>query len=434
MQRTSFLIFWMAALYVSSNALATPPVTASTKPIVIQQEAALSTSAVAATWAPVIADHPAPHIALILPLKTNSAELARAATIVQQGFQAAATIADTNLPVRTYPCADEATEVVTQYRQALVNGARAVAGPLTRNGVTALASYPNSTIPTLALNVTEAAILPRHLYLFGLPSEQEAKQIAQLATLAGLKHATIISTGSTLSKRLATAFSEEWLRQGGTITADVLFNSQKLDTLAQLPVAPWPKGTHPATPASASTSASNRVLPNPVAPGNMVFLATDHAKARLIRPYLNPSLPVYATSLLFKGNANKLPNFDLNEINFVDMPWLLQPDHPAVMIYPRSETALDAELDRLYALGIDAYRLIGVLLNRQASTNLSLDGVTGQIHLLKQQFIRQPSPAFFKQGLGLTEETLANLNAAKLAARAAEASGQASSAPIAENH
>jgi outer membrane PBP1 activator LpoA protein len=141
---------------------------------------------------------------------------------------------------------------------------------------------------------------------------------------------------------------------------------------------------------------------------------------------LNPSLPVYATSLVFEGNANTLANFDLNEIHFADMPWLLQPDHPAVMIYPHSAILLEPEVDRFYALGIDAYRLVNMLQTNHTASELPLDGVTGQIHLSSQQFVREPIPAFFRHGLGLTPEALAALNAAKEAAKEA---ANASSAP-----
>jgi outer membrane PBP1 activator LpoA protein len=415
MQRISFFVFGLAALYGSHSALATPQAAILAKPVAAKQEVPASASAVAAL--PILQpDNPAPHLALLLPLKAKSPELAHAAELVQQGFQAAASV-QAGLPLRIYPCTDEASEIVTLYRQALLNGAQAVAGPLTRNGVSALAAYPDITLPTLALNVADAAHAAPNLYFFGLPSEQEARQAAQLATMAKLKYATIISTGTPLSKRLAAAFSEEWRRQGGTITADVLFNAHQLADLANLPVAPWAKGTKPPTPVLYSETGErivpNRPQPQAIAPGNVVFLATDYVNARLIRPYLNPNLPVYATSLLFKGNNNKLSNFDLGDINFVDMPWLLQPDHPAVMIYPRAAVALDAEMERLYALGIDSYRLLNILLSHHLATELPLDGVTGQVRLQKQQFVRLPMPAFFKQGLGLTEETLAALNAAK---------------------
>jgi outer membrane PBP1 activator LpoA protein len=101
------------------------------------------------------------------------------------------------------------------------------------------------------------------------------------------------------------------------------------------------------------------------------------------------------------------------------MPWLLQPDHPAVMIYPHSTSLLEPEVDRLYALGIDSYRLVYSLIANRPNNVMPLDGVTGRIHLNGQQFQREPIPAFFRQGLGLTPETLAALNAAKAAAKAA---------------
>lgn len=364
-----------------------------------------------------VPDHPAPHIALLLPLKSPA--FAQVADIVQQGFNAAAGVQQ-GLPVRVYASGDEAKEVVALYRQAIANGALAVAGPLTRNGVSALAAYPDITVPTLALNVAEATGNTNKLYFFGLSAENEARQIAQIAAAAGLHDTTIISTGTALSKRLAAAFAEEWKRLGGSITAEVLFTGD-FSVLTKLPVAPWPEGTEPlpvsAVSATGEPIASSRPLPPPIAPGNMAFLAAEHAPARLIRPYINPTLPVYATSQLFTGNASKLENFDLNEVHFVDMPWLLQPDHPAVMIYPRAAAPLDPEMDRFYALGIDAYRLVSALLSNRADT--ALDGVTGRISLYKQQFLREPIPAFFRQGLGLTPETLAALNAAKAEAKAA---------------
>lgn len=430
MQRFSFGILFLAALYVSASANATPA-----------QLAAASSSPVAASSvsaaAPVlphesptpVADNPAPHIALLLPLKSPA--FARAAEILQQGFTAAAGIQQ-GLPVRVYASADESKEVIALYQQAIANGAIAVAGPLTRNGVSALAAYPGITIPTLALNLAESAVGTNKLYFFGLPAENEARQVAQLAAEQGLHDATIVSTGTPISKRLAAAFAEEWKNLGGSITAEVLFTGS-FSALTNLPVAPWPEGMEP-KPASAVSATgepipSNRPLPPPIAPGNMAFLAAEHDKARLIRPYLNPTLPVYATSQLFVGNTNKLNNFELNEVRFVDMPWLLQPDHPAVMIYPRAATSLEPEMDRFYALGIDAYRLVYILLTGHTDSALPLDGVTGKISLNRQQFQREPTPAFFRLGLGLTRETLAALNAAKAEAKAAAKQPENESAP-----
>lgn len=320
---------------------------------------------------PVPAEPVVPHIALLLPLKSPS--FAKAADAVQQGFLAAAEVGKTakSLPVRVYPFSDESAEIVAQYHKAVTAGAVAVAGPLTRNGVAALAADPNLPVPTLALNMIEGT-RNDHLFFFGLPTETEARQSAQRATAAGLLSATIVSTNTPLSKRLAQAFSDEWQRAGGIVQSEIVYTGD-----------PAP------------------LKEIPTDPGNSVFLAAEADKARLIRPYINSALPVYATSQVFIGNTHTLTNYDISDVRFVDMPWMLQPDHPAVMIYPRSATPLSPEMDRLYALGIDAFRILQVISAHSESTSLPLDGVTGKITLFGHTFQRESVLAMMKQGQGV---------------------------------
>ncbi len=310
-----------------------------------------------------------PHIALLLPLK--SPMFGKAADAVQQGFLAAAGKQAKGLPVRVYPCNDESTEIVALYQQALLAGAVAVAGPLTRNGVAALAANPNITTPTLALNLLEGARTD-HLFFFGLPGEAEARQSAQRATDAGMLSASIVSTNTPLSKRLAQAFKDEWLREGGILQSEITYTGDPAP-LKELPLDA----------------------------GGSVFLAAEADKARLLRPYINSSLPVYATSQVFAGNSRTLTNYDMADVRFVDMPWMLQPDHPAVMIYPRSATPLSPDLERLYALGIDSYRLLQVILEHGEERLLPLDGVTGKITLAEHTFQREAVLAIMRQGLGV---------------------------------
>ena len=312
------------------------------------------------------------HIALILPLK--SAAYGKSAEAVQQGFLAAATQQKDGLPVRIYPCNDEKLEVVTLYQQALQAGAVAVAGPLTRNGVTALSANPNLSVPTLALNLMEGERNDQ-LYFFGLSPEAEARQVAQWATKAGLLSATVVRTNSNLSKRLAQAFSESWQRSGGVVQPEIVYVSDP-DELRLLPLDP----------------------------GNLVFLAAEVDKARLMRPYINTALPVYATSQVFAGNGNNLVNYDLAEVRFIDMPWFLQPDHTAVMVYPRAVPPLAQDMERLYALGIDAYRLLQVIYLQDLHDGLPLDGVTGRVQLNGHLLERDASPAVMRQGQGLSLE------------------------------
>ena len=91
-----------------------------------------------------------------------------AADAVRQGFFAAAKYSKRQiLPVRVYSDFDENASVVAAYRQAIANGAVAVAGPLTRNGVSALAARQNIPVPTLALNIVDGQFAPQ-LYFFGM--------------------------------------------------------------------------------------------------------------------------------------------------------------------------------------------------------------------------------------------------------------------------
>ncbi len=314
-------------------------------------------------------EKPAPHIALLLPLK--STVFGSAAEAVQQGFLAAAGVEITNpqsLPVRVYGCFDENNDIVALYRQAVARGALAVVGPLTRSGVSALAAEPDIPVPTLTLNVTEDQAAPR-LYYFGMAAEAEARRVAQLAAQQGFHQAVVIAARTQLAQRLQFAFEEAWQASGGKVVREIEFNDD-----------PAPLADLAATPDTA------------------VFLATDAEKARLIRPYLPNKLPTYATSQIFVGNHETLVNYDLNGIRFVDMPWLLQPDHPAVMIYPRANPPLPIDHERLYALGIDAFRLIQALLSGKLDDVLPLDGVSGHIQLDGHIFQRVAIPAVLRQG------------------------------------
>src|SRR3989338_7521193 len=82
-----------------------------------------------------------PHIALLLPLKSK--DYGSAADAVEQGFLAAANRQMPTLPILIYSDFDENSSVVAIYRKAIASGAHAVVGPLTRNGVSALAAEKN---------------------------------------------------------------------------------------------------------------------------------------------------------------------------------------------------------------------------------------------------------------------------------------------------
>lgn len=322
---------------------------------------------------------PAPHIALLLPLLSGS--FGTAADAVRQGVTAATVMnIPAVLPLKTYSTGDRPEDIVSAYRQALQAGARVVIGPLTRNAVTELARSSLVTVPTLALNGPDGDVtLSDYFYQFGLTAESEARQTARIAYKDGRRTAFIINAETPLAKRVQQAFADAWKALGGKVIGQASFSPER----TQFP------------------ALRDKVHKQPA---DMLFIAADASRARLVRPYLDASIPTYATSMIFDGNQEVSRNIDLTGVTFADMPWFLLPDHPAVMIYPRADN-FSIEQDRLYALGIDAYRLATLLAkNPRPGDGNVLDGVTGQIRLSEHQFQREMAVAQFRQGQAVAIE------------------------------
>jgi outer membrane PBP1 activator LpoA protein len=311
-----------------------------------------------------------PHIAILLPLKSTA--VGRQADAVRLGILEAAKVhRGTTLPLVVYSTGDESFDVVAAYERAISSGAQLVIGPLTRSAVTSLAATPLINVPTLALNAPDAdAQLPPNLFVFGLQVENEAKQMAQLAREKG-RRAAIIVAETALSRRLAQAFADEFAHRGGTIVDQVQFSSD----------------------APALTKLRESLVGGI---SDVIFLALDAQRARAIRSYLGGTQAIFATSLVYVS-TDPLANHELNGVFFADMPWLLSPDHPAVLAYAR-QPQNSLEFQRFYALGIDAYRIAQELLKATAGRT-SLDGVTGTILPAREhRFVRESVPAQFSQG------------------------------------
>ena len=316
-----------------------------------------------------------PFIGLLVPL--NAPEFAPAAEAVRLGCQAALVFANGRQSLQVVRTDARPESILAEYEAAVQRGAAVIVGPLTRSGVTALAAAGRISVVTLALNVADGEVpLPPRLYTFGLSVEPEARLVARLAFARGLRDAVVVQASTFLARRVSRAFADEWLGLGGRIgdvrefgphTSLVELRQHLADSDAQL-----------------------------------VFLSADAGQARVARPYLNNKISVFATSQINDGKTGPLVNSDLNGIRFVDMPWIVQPDHAAVMVYPRLE-GFSSELQRLYALGIDSCRIASDLLAGQQRINL--DGVTGRISLQSGNALqREPVQAVFRDGVGVSLE------------------------------
>jgi hypothetical protein len=291
-------------------------------------------------------------IALLLPLKSKL--YGNAAKAVQAGFMAA--YAADPLPnkaeIQVYETGDP-LETPLIYKKAVAEGATFIVGPLTRDEVTLIATAPVQ-IPTLALNQPYSETKPQdNLIMLTLSAEAEARQIAVLARDRGLQTVQVVVANTALAKRIAKAFVGQWQMLDG-----------KISTQIEIPGDPGKLST-------LKSAAAN--------PADMIFLAAGTASAKLVRPYLDASIPTYSTSYLYDDASDSSKNTDLIAIHFVDIPWILAPNSSEFALFRSSATNFSgAELQRLFALGLDAYHILPKLQGRSGNGTL-LEGATGNI-------------------------------------------------------
>lgn len=316
-----------------------------------------------------------PHIALIVPLMSKT--FGKVADAVKQGFIAGATAdGKSAAPYRIYAADDEAATLALLYRKAAAEGAIAIVGGVTRDGANTLARESGS-IPSLALNAPEGG-MPESFFYMSLNLDWEARLVARAASQDGFKRVAMVTSATALAKRIQDSFEKEWQRLGGEVVAKISFNNDAND-------------------GQRIKSPLDRAQPD------VVFIAGDPRAARFARPYLPTGVSVFATSHALDARAGNVANIDLEGVRFLEMPWFVEKDHPAVMAYSRPVESMPIDYERLYALGIDAWRLTQVILKSanspSAMRNISpLDGVTGRLTLDGGQFVRALSTVEIRDG------------------------------------
>ncbi|MEO8385015.1 MAG: penicillin-binding protein activator [Betaproteobacteria bacterium] len=312
-----------------------------------------------------------PHIALLVPLASKT--LGKVADALKLGFLAGAQADGQNARAyRIYTSDDEGASLAVQYRKAVAEGASAIVGGLTRDGAHTMAREAR-LLPTLALNaplIANDAELPDRFFYISLSLDVEARLVARMAFAEGLRSLAMVVANSPLDKRVQETFEQEWMRQGGSITARISFGNDPND-------------------ANRVSSSMERLNERAATKTDAIFLAADPAAARFVRPYLPTGMPVFATSHTVDPRAEAVANLDLESVRFLEMPWFVESDHPAVMAYPKPQLPMPIEFERLYALGIDAWRLGQMVASIESARGQPLlDGVTGRITLEGRQFTR----------------------------------------------
>jgi uncharacterized protein len=325
-------------------------------------------------------------IAVLLP--PSSGEFRRATSSILAGIKAALSRDGGGFSVDTFWVDERFDSLANTYQEISTKGYAFAIGPLIKSSVTQLADLPHLNVPTLTLNWPDSdRNVAGNTVFFGLPIESDSAFIAKAAFADASAQSTrrplracVINNTSPLGRRAATAFTQAWTEQGAQL-ADQVETDSKL-------------------------SGEMRALLGQV-DADVFFVASTLETARAVKLALPKDSMLYGPSMLSTGitasNLNQSAQMrtpELDGYRVTDLPWLIQADHPAVMAYPKQSTLSHQELQRLYALGIDAFRIARELL--LGSSSFDLDGVTGRLRYdrsLDTKIQRAPVLAEYRGGL-----------------------------------
>ncbi|MEO8753717.1 MAG: penicillin-binding protein activator [Casimicrobiaceae bacterium] len=306
-------------------------------------------------------------IALILPLDVKA--FSRAAEAVRAGFLAAAGAAGDQANCVVIAHGEDG--VLAAFEDARAREATVIVGPLLRDDLKAVAQLALDLPFTVALNqLDEGTPSVPHLYTFSLGIESDARLIARRVRADGAPRVAVVGAETPLMKRFATAFATEWVADGGAAPDLYRFD-----------------GT-----ADALTAMRRELVRKTP---NAILMALDSNNATLAKPYLG-TIPTYASGLVFERETQAVTR-DLDDLVLVEIPWIITPDAAQFAQFPKQEFA-SAALTRLYALGLDAYRVARAFRDGPPE-RFTLEGATGQVTLVEgRQFAREGRFGVFRAG------------------------------------
>ena len=284
--------------------------------------------------------------------------------------------------------------------QAQQDGATLVVGPLLKSNVEQLATV-QTPLNILALNQPEKVTNLPNLCYFALSPEDEARDAARHIWAQHKQMPLVLAPRGSLGDRIATAFADEWQKQGGQTVLKQGFGSagelkQAINSgagirLTGTPVNPAPVAapaeqqgvtiggiTIPAPPTEAEITGSAAPSGNVDA----VYIIATQDEMTLIKPMIDMSTSsrsktaLYASSRSYQAGAGPDYRLEMEGLQFSDIP-LLAGANPQLMQQASAQFRNDYSLVRLYAMGMDAWTLANHFAELRQIPGFQLSGTTG---------------------------------------------------------
>lgn len=347
-------------------------------------------------------------LALLLPLSGSFATPAKA---IRDGFLAAYYSRNNRRyspEIRIYDTSDEVMIGLEVYQQAIDNGADMIIGPLLKPLLEAVAALDEHPVKTLALNyLNQETLVADNFFQYGLLPEDEARQVAERAWLDGHNKALVLVPEGEWGERMLDTFQKHWQQLDGNTVEVQRYNPALHDFAAPvIKLLNIDESRQRKDELQQLTGLRLEFEPRRRQDVDFIYLAAFPNQARQIRPqlkfYYAANLPIYSTSHVFSGETNTTQDRDMDGIIFSDMPWVFtngkghQPDWE---LFTGTWQSNATPYKRLYAMGIDAYRLIGYLNGMHNNHQGHINAETGNLYLDENNRIhRQLLWAQFRSG------------------------------------
>ncbi len=328
----------------------------------------------------------AKYVALMLPL---SGRLAATGKALRDGLLAAyyqALQAGAEVPeIKIYDTA-QSKDFWSLYKQAILDGNELIIGPLEKKSVIRLQQEDHLPVPTLALNYgnRDQTENPEQLFQFGLAVEDEAELASLYARQQGYQRAVVLTPKGAWGERVFNRFSQSWQAQGGELIEAQFFSGKADYNKVISRLMSVDDSERRARKLRKQLGVRLEFQARRRQDVDFIFVAALPHQARQIKPTLAfnfaKNIPVIATSQIYSGKKARSKDKDLEDVVFCDIPWVLNNNRLRKKIHtlwPNTRSSLD----RLYALGLDAYQLYPRLGQIKALSQSSIQGQTGQLTL-----------------------------------------------------
>ena len=339
-------------------------------------------------------------IGVLLPL---SGQFRQHAQAVQYGILAAASQRNTSQLVFI----DSQQDTAALQQQLTQQQVDFVIGPLLKPQVDSISQQTDWHCPTLFLNSKDARQdTAVEQFYFALSMEDEASQMAQLFARKNYRRPVVITANSNINQRMLQRFVSEWQQLGNAAPEHYQFNAKEdLDSLINSLL----ETNHSRERVKQISNLISEKLeadPHSRLDIDAIYLIADPVQTRLFKPFVDvsvspvaPKIPVYASSRSHSTSLDSTDQRDLNGLTFTEMPWMLgeQSSMALRQQYQQTFSEQDETLQRLFAMGYDAYQMIGSLRQQQQLPAAVFPGLTGQLRLAADgSLVRQLSWASYR--------------------------------------